>query len=178
MNVNVINNDCIPTPTAEKDMLDLIFERQHSLAVKYTPIEGQNGLLQTELFPGDLDDRKSQARMKDFAWRTQEELYEATESLTHKEHDNVHFLEEVIDAIHFFTELNLFCGYTSEDVAKFYGWEKGDKFEYFEMLANKMNEMTTGPMGKGDKNYTIPALIYMSIGQPIGDAMNKCELTN
>ena len=175
MNVNDINQDVIPTPTAEKDMFDLIFERQHSLAIKYTPIEGQNGLLQTELFPGDLDDKKSQARMKDFAWRTQEELYEATESLSHKEHDTVHFLEEVIDAIHFFTELNLFCGYTAEEVAKYYGWEKGDKFEYLESLANKLNEMTEGPAGKGDKNYSIPALIYVSIGQPIGDAMNKLK---
>ena len=175
MNVNDINQDVIPTPTKEKDMLDLIFERQHNLAIKYTPIEGENGLLQTTLFPGDLDDKKSQARMKDFAWRTQEELYEATESLSHKEHDTVHFLEEIIDAIHFFTELNLFCGYTSKDVAEFYGWKEGDKFEYLESLANKMNEMTNGPMGKGDKNYSLPALIYVSIGQPIGDAMNKLK---
>lgn len=175
MNVNDIANDVIPEPTAEKDMLDLIFERQHSLAIKYTPIEKQNGLLQTELFPGDLDDKKSQARMKDFAWRTQEELYEATESLAHKEHDTVHFLEEVIDAIHFFTELNLFCGFSTKDVADFYGWEKGDKLEYLEFLANKMNEMTEGPKGKGDKNYSLPALIYSCIGQPIGDAMNKLK---
>ena len=38
-----------------------------------------------------------------------------------------------------------------------------------------MNEMTQGPAGKGDKNYSIPALIYSSIGQPIGDAMNKLK---
>lgn len=175
MNVNDIKDDAIPQPTEEKDMFDLIFERQHSLAIKYTPIEQQNGLLQTDLFPGNIDDRKSQARMKDFAWRVQEELYEATESLTHKEHDNVHFLEEMIDAIHFFTELNLFCGFSAKQVAEFYGWEKGDKFEYLATLADKMNEMTDGPAGKGDKNYSIPALIYVSIGQPIGDAMNKLK---
>ena len=175
MNVNDIDQNAVPTPTEEKDMLDLIFERQHNLAVKYTPIEEANGLLQTNLFPGDLDDRKSRARMKDFAWRIQEELYEATESLSHKEHDHVHFLEEIIDAIHFFTELNLFCGYTAEDVAKYYGWEKGDKFEFLQSLADKLNEMTEGPMGKGDKNYALPALIYSAIGQPIGDAMNKLK---
>lgn len=177
MNVNDIDKNVVPTPTPEKDMLDLIFERQHSLAVKYTPIEKQNGLLQTELFPGDLDDKRSQSRMKDFAWRVQEELYEATESLTHKEHDMVHFLEEMIDAVHFFTELNLFCGYSSQTVAEFYGWEpkEGDKFKFLETLAEKLNEMTEGPAGKGDKNYSIPSVIYMGIGQPIGDAMNKLK---
>lgn len=177
MNVNDIDPNTVPEPTAEKDMLDLIFERQHSLAVKYTPIEKQNGLLETELFPGDLDDKFSQARMKNFAWRTQEELYEATESLSHKEHDRVHFLEEMIDAVHFFTELNLFCGFNSKDVAEYYGWtkENGDKMLFLESLADKLNNMTEGPMGKGDKNYPVPALIYTSIGQPIGDAMNKLK---
>ena len=175
MNVNDITTDVIPTPTKEKDMLDLMFERQHGLAVKYLPIEKENGLLQTELFPGDLDDRHSQARMKDFAWRTQEELYEATESLSRKEHDQVHFLEEMIDAVHFFIELNLFCGFSAKDVAEFYGWKEGDKLEYIQSLADKLNQMTDGPMGKGDKNYPIPALIYSTIGQPIGDAMNKLK---
>ena len=174
MNVNDIAENVVPTPTEEKDMLDLIFERQHGLATKYLPIEKSNGLLQTELFPGNLDDRASQARMKDFAWRTQEELYEATESLTKKEPDHTHFLEEIIDAIHFYTELCLFCGYTSKDVGEFFGAE-GDKFEYIATLADKLNNLTEGPVGKGDKNYPIPALIYMSIGQPIGDAMNKLK---
>lgn len=175
MNVNDIKEEVVPTPTSDKDMLDLIFERQHSLAVKYLPIEKENGLLQTDIFPGNLDDRASQARMKDFAWRTQEELYEATESLAKKEQDHTHFIEEMIDAIHFYTELCLFCGYSSKDVGDFFGHTEGDKFEYISSLALKLNEMTEGPMGRGDKNYPIPALIYMSIGQPIGDAMNKLK---
>lgn len=178
MNVNDIKEDSVPTPTEEKDMFDLIFERQHSLAVKYTPIEKANGLLETDLFPGDLDDRFSQARMKNFAWRIQEELYEATESLTHKEHDTVHFLEEMIDAVHFYTELCIFCGYSPKEISEFFGWKpesKMDKFVYFETLANALNNMTEGPMGKGDKNYAVPALIYTTIGQCIGDAMNKLK---
>lgn len=178
MNVNDIKDDVIPTPTEDKDMLDLIFERQHALSQKYIPVEKANGLLQTELFPGDLDDRFSQSRMKDFAWRVQEELYEALDALIIHKDNHVHFIEEMIDALHFYTELCLFCGYTSKDVKEFFAIPQGDdnnkpldKFEALYQIAKAIDQKSGGV----DINIPPALLISVTIGQPIGNAMNKLK---
>ena len=172
MNVEDISKDVVPTPTSEKDMLDLIFERQHSLAIKYLPVEKENGLLQTEIFPGDLDDRFSQARMKDFAWRVQEELYEALEALVIHKDNMVHFVEEMIDAVHFYVELCLFCGYDTKSIKEFYAIPDGvDKFTYLAELAKQVNEKS----GSMDKAIPTALLVSATIGQGIGNAMNKLK---
>ena len=170
MNVNDIKDDVIPTPTEDRDMLDLIFERQHALSQKYIPVEKANGLLQTELFPGDLDDRFSQSRMKDFAWRVQEELYEALDALIIHKDNHVHFIEEMIDALHFYTELCLFCGYTSKDVKEFFAIPQGDdnnkpldKFEALYQIAKAIDQKSGGV----DINIPPALLISVTIGQPI-----------
>ena len=172
MNVEDISKDVVPTPTKEKDMLDLIFERQHSLAIKYLPVEKENGLLQTEIFPGDLDDRFSQARMKDFAWRVQEELYEALEALVIHKDNMVHFVEEMIDAVHFYVELCLFCGYDTKTIKEFYAIpDDVDKFEFIAGLAKRVDEQS----GNMDKAIPTALLVSATIGQGIGNAMNKLK---
>ena len=173
VNIIDIKGDEIPTPTTEKDMLDLMFERQHFLAKKYIGIERDNGLLQTEDFPVNIDDRKGQSRLKDFAWRTMEELFEATEALSRKEPDEEHFLEEMIDALHFFIELNLLCGCDPSTIKEFYVIPCGvDKLDYLEKVTDNY------PLTEQQeqiKYIPTPCLIYTSIGQCIGNAMNKLK---
>jgi len=87
---------------------------------KYEGIEDSNGLLQTRDVPVDLDDRKGQARLKDFAWRVTEEIGEAMNCLknrpwkqTHMLTDREHYEEELADAFHFFVELCILSGIDS-----------------------------------------------------------------
>lgn len=172
VNVSDVKIDEIPTPTKEKGMLELMFERQHGLAVKYLPIEKENGLLQTEDFPVMLDSRKGQARLKDFAWRTMEELFEATDALVQHPDNVEHFLEEMIDSLHFFLELNLLAGIGPKEIKEYYNIPDGvDMFEYLETVAN-----TVETFGKEEiKTISDPLLIYVTIGQCIGNAMNRLK---
>lgn len=130
MNVDDISNDTIPIPTSEKDRLDLIFERQRTLMVKYEKIEQQNGLLETPHVPVDLHDRFGQARLKNFAWRVVEELTEATAARQDHPGLDQHFFEEISDAYHFLIELNILSGLNSESWSKdFWPSELKDKLE-------------------------------------------------
>lgn len=90
----------------EGDLLKAIFDRQRSLMNKYHDIELRSGLLQTEDCPVNLDDKRGQARIKDFAWRVTEELGEALDARTHTDH----YQEELIDGLHFLTELTILAG--------------------------------------------------------------------
>lgn len=113
MNVEDFGQDVIPSDFSEKDMLDWIFARQHQLMDKYMPIEKQNGLLISEDCPVNIHDRFGQARLKDFFWRTLEELGEADEAF--EKHGNTvttHSLEELADALHFLVETYLLAGIT------------------------------------------------------------------
>lgn len=98
------------------DKLVAIFQRQSELMEKYHHIEARSGLLQTEDCPVNINCKRGQARLKDFAWRLTEELGEALD--TYYEHgekqDNLHFQEELVDALHFFTEFTILAGYTPE----------------------------------------------------------------
>lgn len=97
--------------TAERDRLDMIFERQHELMMKFDVIEHQNG--QHPVYGGvyDLNDRMFQARVKDFCWRVTEELGEMINATS-----DPHFLEEMSDAVHFMTELCIMTGIKTEDI--------------------------------------------------------------
>jgi hypothetical protein len=88
------------------DMLAAIFGRQKELMAKYHHIEARSGLLQTEDCPVNLDDRRGQARIKDFSWRVMEELGEALDAKSHTDH----YQEELIDGLHFLTELTILAG--------------------------------------------------------------------
>ena len=98
-------NHAIPE-TVEGDLLQAIFLRQKSLMDKYHHIEARSGLLQTEDCPVNLDDRRGQARLKDFSWRVMEELGEALDAKAHQDH----YQEELIDGLHFLTELTILAG--------------------------------------------------------------------
>lgn len=97
------------------DKLEAIFERQKELMSKYHDIEKRGGLLQTEDCPVNLDDKRGQARLKDFAWRMTEEVGEALDALN-VHNDVVHFQEELIDGLHFLTEFSILAGITPEDL--------------------------------------------------------------
>lgn len=88
------------------DKLQAIFTRQKSLMDKYHDIELRSGLLQTEDCPVNLDDKRGQARIKDFSWRVTEELGEALDAKATKDH----YQEELIDGLHFLTELTILAG--------------------------------------------------------------------
>ena len=90
----------------EGDLLKAIFDRQKSLMGKYHDIELKSGLLQTEDCPVNLDDKRGQARIKDFSWRVTEELGEALDAKANKDH----YQEELIDGLHFLTELTILAG--------------------------------------------------------------------
>ena len=96
------------------DKLVAIFERQHELMVKYHDIELRSGLMQTEDCPVNLDDKRGQARLKDFAWRITEEVGEALDSLHSGDKD--HYYEELIDGLHFLTEMSWLTGITPSGI--------------------------------------------------------------
>lgn len=108
-------NDVDKVKEYPENILEVIFAKQGDLMAKYHEIEKKNGLLQTETFPMNLHDRFCQARIKDFLWRTTEELAESLEALR-ETLDDEHVKEEVIDALHFHTENCIQCGLTAEDI--------------------------------------------------------------
>jgi len=138
LNVDDIKDDVIPDDFSERDMLDWIFKRQHELMMRYRVIEAKNGLLYTEDCPININDRYGQARIKDFFWRTTEELTEAMDALREHSEVPVHFVEELADALHFLVEAYLLAGMKShhivtiqEDVTG-HDWDSStDKLEYF-----------------------------------------------
>lgn len=116
--------------TLTGDMLAAIFGRQKELMAKYHHIEARSGLLQTEDCPVNLDDRRGQARIKDFSWRVMEELGEALDAKSHTDH----YQEELIDGLHFLTELTILAGrdYNTiipEDLPKFHSDHLEDLYE-------------------------------------------------
>lgn len=98
------------------DKLKAIFKRQSELMSKYHDIELRSGLLQTEDCPVNLDDKRGQARLKDFAWRVTEEVGEALDSLHSGDKD--HYYEELIDGLHFLTEMSILAGTSPEEIFK------------------------------------------------------------
>ena len=116
--------------TLTGDMLAAIFNRQKELMAKYHHIEARSGLLQTEDCPVNLDDRRGQARIKDFSWRVMEELGEALDAKSHTDH----YQEELIDGMHFLTELTILAGgdyhnIIPEDLPKFHSDHLEDLYE-------------------------------------------------
>ena len=102
-----------------------IFDKQWKLAEKYKDIEGMGNLLEPKFLKINIDTQEGQKWIKDFAWRVTEELAEADEAkkLWEKEDDKelaeqyyTHYLEELIDALHFLVELCIIAGYKQEIV--------------------------------------------------------------
>ena len=96
-----------------KESLRAIFDRQKELMEKYHDIEFKSGLMQTEDCPVNLDDKRGQARIKDFAWRITEEIGEALDAIENESGESalLHFHEELVDGLHFLTEMTILTGY-------------------------------------------------------------------
>ena len=96
-----------------KESLRAIFDRQKELMEKYHDIEFKSGLMQTEDCPVNLDDKRGQARIKDFSWRITEEVGEALDAITNESGESalLHFHEELVDGLHFLTEMTILIGY-------------------------------------------------------------------
>lgn len=106
------------------DKLEAIFNRQKELMEKYHHIEERSGLMQTTDCPVNLDDKRGQARIKDFSWRVTEELGEALDAL--RSNDIPHYREELIDGLHFLTELSILSGV---DLDYIYSSDYGDRLD-------------------------------------------------
>lgn len=123
----MVNVKDVEVEFPEGDMLENVFSRQRELMETYHHIERKNGLLQTEDVPVDLHSAQGQARLKDFAWRVTEEIGEAMNCLKNKPWkqtqmltDEVHYIEELVDAFHFFVELCILSGLSAEDLFRMY----------------------------------------------------------
>lgn len=97
-------------PAELADIMSLIFDRQMELVVKYQQIE------QLPTPPISLHTQNGNRIIRDFAWRTTEELAESFEAW-HKHDDEtvaeMHALEELADAMHFWVELCIYSGVTA-----------------------------------------------------------------
>ena len=111
-------NDIEEVETFPENIWEEIFKKQWDLATKYKDIEGMGDLLIT--LSDNVNTSKGQKWIKDFAWRVTEELTEADEAhnlyfkcVDPEESTNLHkhYIEELIDALHFLTELTLIAGY-------------------------------------------------------------------
>lgn len=124
--VNILDFSDVKVP--EGDLLEGIFEAQKGLIATYHDIEKSRGALVIDPKDwGTLDHRFTQWRIKDLAYRTVEELSEATNCLKAKPWkqsevptDINHYYEELADALHFFVELLLTSGLSASDVASLY----------------------------------------------------------
>jgi hypothetical protein len=85
-----------------ENVLGKIHEQQNALMKEYQVIERLPNP------PLNLDLYDNQIIIKDFKQRTMEEIAEGIEAF--REGDMEHFWEELIDALHFATELNLLVG--------------------------------------------------------------------
>jgi hypothetical protein len=116
------------------DRLKAIFNRQRELMEKYHYIEAASGLCQTSDCPVNLDDKKGQARIKDFSWRITEELGEALDALL-QDNNMEHYTEELIDGLHFLTELTILAGRDYDSIVTFPGNESD--IDYLERIELK-----------------------------------------
>ena len=99
MNINDITD--IPQVPPENYLKEIFF-KQEALLKEYQSIEGIPD------YPFDIDALDSQIWIKDFLWRTVEEMMEALEA--HYEGNEAHTIEEVADALHFIVEAMILAG--------------------------------------------------------------------
>ena len=98
-------------PLLWPEIVTAIFERQRELMVKYKEIE------QLPAAPVSLHTASGQRVIKDFMWRTVEELTESQEAMYRHDDRDVarrHSLEELADSVHFIVEMLIFAGITAE----------------------------------------------------------------
>lgn len=165
MNVNDFNVEIPPG-----DMLETIFSHQRQLMDRYHSIEEKNvGHLVPSTpceygphcGPLDINDRASQLQMKSFAWRITEEITEATLAL--EEADKTHYLEELIDALHFSVELLIMSGLSNSALVPF-GDRDGLEFLFM-----------SSAMDVTENRSELKYISYSAI-EKLGEAMNRLKL--
>lgn len=142
-----INHATVEEVTGDK--LQAIFTRQKSLMDKYHDIELRSGLLQTEDCPVNLDDKRGQARIKDFSWRVTEELGEALDARSNKDH----YQEELIDGLHFLTELTVLAGKDYDSILP-PGTPLYDS-DHLEDLVENAKEVISRRASQGENGYSL-----------------------
>lgn len=142
-----INHATVEEVTGDK--LQAIFTRQKSLMDKYHDIELRSGLLQTEDCPVNLDDKRGQARIKDFSWRVTEELGEALDARSNKDH----YQEELIDGLHFLTELTILAGKDYDSILP-QGTPLYDS-DHLEDLVENAKEVIPRRASQGENGYSL-----------------------
>lgn len=111
----MVNINDMKAPEVQGDKLEAIFARQKELMDKYHVIEHNNGF---KVFsaPVNINDAHAQAKIKDFFWRATEEITEATEALK-EEGGYEHYVEELLDALHFYVEVCILVGITPKRIS-------------------------------------------------------------
>lgn len=109
--MNITDYESPPCPETWAKVLEAIFDRQKVLMMEYKKIESLPDA------PVSLHTFNGQRIIKDFAWRTVEELAESFEAW--QKHDDpkiaeLHALEELADSFHFFVELLQFAGISAQ----------------------------------------------------------------
>lgn len=157
VNVNDFKNE-LP----QGELLDAIFKRQTELMDKYDPLEEKNTGLTFPHGIFDLNDPRSQWRLKDFAWRVTEELAEATECAY--EEDQTHFLEELIDALHFFIEMSIHSGFTPNTL--------GETIYAFDAQPNLLQRLFVDAQLPPNHQDSVIEILAWGVVENVGLAMN------
>jgi len=104
-----------------KKIMKQIFDKQKELLIKYREIENLPVTL-------NINSPEHQKLLKEFTFRGIEELAEAQEAV--RERNMQHFLEEISDAIHFFTEVLIMANvdiiFLDDEI---FDWAKGKELE-------------------------------------------------
>jgi hypothetical protein len=124
--MNITHTEAPDTPATWAAIVAAIFTRQRELMEKYQQIE------KLPSPPVSLHTAAGQRILKDFAWRSTEELTESFEALEasrylpprtslqeHREMHRLHQVEEIADATHFLVELLIFAAITEAQVMEF-----------------------------------------------------------
>src|SRR5882762_11302998 len=129
------------------DKLAEIFERQAQYVRSLTPTYLANGFqAHAEPMPWPLDSRHAQEEFRLLAWRFIEEVGEAIETYENNPRYKKgiqDYIEEVSDALHFFTELCIASGVTREVLLTGNAempWlpVEGDSFDQFFSMTSKL----------------------------------------
>lgn len=126
--------DVKETPDNPKDIMKAIHDKQEELMIKYKDMGD------TPPWPLKLDLSEHQIAIKDFKQRGMEEVAEAIEAF--RKEETMHFAEELIDALHFFVELNILVD-KREDFFEVYNFttnESGLSIESLYTMNGKLSE--------------------------------------
>lgn len=152
--------------------LEAIFNRQKELMAKYHDIEMKSGLMQTEDCPVNLHDKRGQARLKDFAWRFTEELAEAFDSKFKTLDGDEHFQEELIDSLHFLTELTILSGLEPSDLLNC-DTEGKDKLDLLFHIGTDISELRSFTSSNAEAIKPLATEIIMELGMACNCLKNK-----